>query len=116
MDRYRNFSQRLLLVLLFGGFFTTAIDSRTPAYARDRQERMEDEVRQFHKFLNSHPKVATELRKDPELAENKRYLKKHPELASFLKHHPAIKRELKLHPRRAFGRYYLDDRKHSGRW
>ena len=115
MDRYRNFSQSILLALLLGGFFTTAIDSSTPAYARDRQERMEEDVRQFHKFLNSHPKVATDLRKKPELAENKRYLKKHPELASFLKHHPAIKRELKLHPRRVFGRYHLDDRKHGSR-
>ena len=115
MARNLNFPRSLIAAALLLGLLSPVTIPGIPADARDRQERMEDEVRQFHRFLNSHPKVATELRKNPELAESKRYLKKHPELASFLKHHPAIKRELKLHPRRVFGRYYLDDRKRTGR-
>ena len=73
---------------------------------------LRDEMRQFHDFLQDHPKVSTELRNNPNLVNSKKYLDKHEDLAKFLKRHPAVKREIVDHPRRAFGRYYVDD--HSG--
>jgi hypothetical protein len=71
---------------------------------------LRDEMRQFHDFLQDHPKVSTELRNNPNLVTSKRYLDKHDDLEKFLKRHPAVKREILDHPRRAFGRYYYDDR------
>lgn len=70
---------------------------------------LRDEMRQFHDFLNEHPKVSTELRNNPRLVNNKKYLDKHDDLEKFLKRHPAVKREVLNHPSRAFGRYYRDD-------
>ena len=70
---------------------------------------LRDEVRQFHTFLSDHPKVSTELRANPDLVSNKRYLDKHDDLDKFLKHHPSVKREILEHPRRVFGNYYRDD-------
>lgn len=67
---------------------------------------MRDEVRQFHDFLQDHPKVSTELRSNPNLVNNKKYLDKHDDLEKFLKRHPAVKNEIIRHPRRVFGRYY----------
>ena len=71
---------------------------------------LRDEVRQFHDFLQDHPKVSTELRANPNLASSKRYLDKHDDLEKFLKRHPSVKREILEHPSRVFGRYYRDDR------
>jgi hypothetical protein len=71
---------------------------------------LRDEVRQFHDFLRDHPKVSTELRANPNLVSNKRYLDKHDDLEKFLKRHPSVKREILEHPSRVFGRYYRDDR------
>jgi hypothetical protein len=64
------------------------------------------EVNQLQEFLKSHPKVATDLRANPNLVNNKRYLEKHDDLAKFLKRHPDAKRELVNHPNRVFGNYY----------
>jgi hypothetical protein len=71
---------------------------------------LRDEMRQFHDFLQDHPKVSAELRNNPNLVTSKKYLDKHDDLERFLKRHPAVKREILDHPRRAFGRYYYDDR------
>jgi hypothetical protein len=76
-------------------------------------EHMRSEVNLFHDFLLSHPKVSTELRANPNLANNKKYLDKHDELAKFLKRHPDVKRELVDHPGRIFGNYYRAD---QARW
>jgi hypothetical protein len=71
---------------------------------------LRDEMRQFHDFLQDHPKVSTELRNNPNLVTSKKYLDKHDDLEKFLKRHPAVKREIVDHPHRAFSHYYYDDR------
>jgi hypothetical protein len=71
--------------------------------------KLRDEVRQFHRFLQDHPKVSSELRKNPNLINSKRYLNQHDDLQAFLKRHPAVKREIVTHPSRVFGRYYRDN-------
>ena len=76
---------------------------------------LRDEMRQFHDFLQDHPKVSTELRNNPNLVNSKKYLDKHEDLAKFLKRHPAVKREIVDHPRRAFSRYYVDDHRWAHR-
>ena len=67
---------------------------------------LRDEVRQFHVFLQNHPKVSTELRTNPHLVNNKKYLDKHDDLDKFLKRHPAVRNEIIHHPSRVFGRNY----------
>ena len=76
---------------------------------------LRDEMRQFHDFLQDHPKVSTELRNNPNLVNSKKYLDKHDDLAKFLKRHPSVKREIVDHPRRAFSRYYVDDHRWAHR-
>jgi len=73
---------------------------------------LRDEVRQFQLFLQDHPKVSTELRNNPNLVNNKKYLDKHDDLAKFLKRHPSVKSEIVHHPSRVFGRSNRDQRDH----
>ena len=73
---------------------------------------LRDEVRQFHTFLQDHPKVSTELRNNPKLVNSKKYLDKHDDLEKFFKRHPAVKNEILHHPSRVFGSYYRDERRY----
>jgi len=76
------------------------------ALASTDQDRLRTEVRQFHTFLQNHPKVSTELRTNPKLVNSKRYLDQHDDLEKFLQRHPRIKQEIVNHPSRVFGNYY----------
>ena len=69
---------------------------------------LRDEMRQFHDFLQDHPRVSADLRSNPSLVNNKKYLDKHDELEHFLRRHPSVKREVLERPHRAFGSYYRD--------
>jgi hypothetical protein len=69
---------------------------------------LRDEMRQFHDFLQDHPRVSADLRSNPNLVNNKKYLDKHDELDRFLRRHPSVKREVIERPHRVFGNYYRD--------
>ncbi len=99
-------------VLLILSLVISLIGAASSAWSSSN-EHMRSEVSLFHGFLQSHPKVTAELRTNPNLVNNKKYLDKHDELAKFLKHHPDVKRELVNHPSRIFGNYYRAD---QGRW
>jgi hypothetical protein len=100
----KQLNSRILLVM---SLVIALIGAASPAWSD--HEHMRNEVNLFHDFLQSHPKVSTELRTNPNLVNNKKYLDKHDELAKFLKRHPDVKRELVNHPSRIFGNYYRAD-------
>ena len=56
----------------------------------DRQERDH-----FDQFLDRHREVGEQLRKDPSLANNPKFLKDHPALQTYLQDHPAVRSEIK---------------------
>ena len=90
------------------------------AYAWDGwggRESSRYEIQRFHAFLQVHPRVSTDLRANPRLIVNRRYLARHEELDNFLRRHPVVRREILNNPDRVFGRYYLaDERDRWGRW
>ena len=96
----------MIALALALSFFATA----EPAWSDHEQVR--NEMRQFHDFLQDHPKVSTDLRSNPKLANSKNYLAKHDDLEKFLKRHPAVKRELVNHPGRIFSNYNRSDEAH----
>ncbi len=80
------------------------------AFMRDeeRYDRREDrgrdngitraEVANMDRFLDSHPEIAEQLRKDPSLVDNKEFVANHPALQQFLGAHPGVREEFKEHP------------------
>jgi hypothetical protein len=56
------------------------------------------EMSNFGEFLGGHSTMATELSKDPSLANNKEYLANHPALNDYLKAHPAMSQQLAENP------------------
>jgi phage-related protein len=73
------------------------------------------ELANFDRFLDSHPEIAEQLRKDPSLADNREYLQNHPELQEFLQNHPGVREEMKENPNAFMRREDRYDRTEDGR-
>jgi hypothetical protein len=53
---------------------------------------------EFNRFLDGHPEIAEQLRKDPSLADNPQFLKSHPVLQTYLQNQPEIRQDLRQDP------------------
>ena len=97
---------RIVAALLFLNFSACAAQAWDGWGGR---EPIRYEIRRFHAFLQDHPRVSADLRVNPRLVVNRRYLDRHEDLDDFLRRHPAVRRETLDHPDRVFGRHYLAD-------
>jgi hypothetical protein len=71
---------------------------------------LRDDIRDFHMFLQDHPRISSELRANPNLVNNRRYLDDRDELARFLRRRPGLRQEIVYNPDRVFSRYYSYNR------
>jgi phage-related protein len=72
------------------------------------------ELAQFNQFLDSHPDIADQLRRDPSLADNPQYLDNHPELKTFLQDHSGIREQLNQNPNAFIRQEDVSDRDRNG--
>jgi hypothetical protein len=89
-----------VLSLLIALSFTLA--TATVSSADSLREEMGD----FQHFMREHPRIASDLQRDPSLANNRRYLNDHDNLRDFLHNHPQVRRELSVNPGRAMAGSY----------
>jgi hypothetical protein len=71
----------------------------------DRYERQEGDhditrrdVTEMHHFLDNHPEIAEQLRKDPSLIDKREWVANHPALQEYLQTHPGVSEEFRSHP------------------
>src|SRR5258708_39803542 len=50
------------------------------------------------RFMDSHPEIAEQLRKNPSLVNNEEFVESHPALQQFLASHPGVREEFKENP------------------
>jgi hypothetical protein len=74
----------------------SASAQNTPALQGDDATRQE--LANFNQFLDSHPELSDQLRKDPSLVNNDDYVKQHPALQTYLQDHPAVRQQIKNDP------------------
>lgn len=72
-------------------------------HAENRFDRREDridrsELATMDGFLDKHPEIAEQLRKNPSLANNKDFEKDHPALRDFMQDHPEVREAYADHP------------------
>jgi hypothetical protein len=103
-------------LLLVGSFLTLAPEGH--AWSDDR--RLRDQIAQYHVFMDEHPKASTQIRENPQLVYDRKFLKSHSEVERFLKARPELRQEIARRPGRVFdydrddnryGRYDRDDRR-----
>src|ERR1700722_17826846 len=80
----------------------TPVSAQSQAAKNNQSVQDNDTTRQelarFDQFLDDHPEIAEQLRRDPSLVDNPEYEKNHPELQSYLENHPNIREEIKENP------------------
>ncbi len=73
-------------------------DSASARSTPDRDINNRDELARFDQFLDSHREIAEQLRKDPSLVNDRKFVKDHPALQSYLQEHPQTRDALKNDP------------------
>jgi phage-related protein len=68
-----------------------------PQDGRDR-DMGRGQMASMDRFLDSHPEIFEQLRKDPSLVNNKEFVEKHPALQSYLQQHPGVREEFGENP------------------
>ena len=56
------------------------------------------EIADMDRFLDTHPEIAEQLRKDPSLIDNREWVANHPALQDYLQKHPEVREEIKENP------------------
>ena len=64
----------------------------------DDYDATRDRVADFHRFADSHPEIAEQLRKDPSLVKDRDFLDQHPDLHQYLQDHPGVQQGVTDHP------------------
>jgi len=86
---------------------------------RERDRRDGDttrgELSRMDSFLETHPEIAEQLRKNPSLADNKEFVKNHPALQQFLAQHPGVRDELRENPNAFMSAEQQYDRREDAR-
>ncbi len=83
---------------------------------KDRDHRVGDsdvtrgELRNMDAFMDNHPEIAEQLKKDPSLVNNKQFVASHPALQQFLADHPGVREEYKENPNAFMNREQRFDR------
>ena len=77
--------------------------------ARDR-DITRGELVNMDRFMDSHPEIAEQLRKNPALVNNDKFVKNHAALQEFLASHPGVREEFKENPNAFMAREQTFDR------
>jgi len=89
----------LLLVGTWVSAQTTPTSQNQPApMPQPGNDITRQEVVDFDRFLDSHPEVAEQLRKDPSLIDNRRWVAGHPALQQYMHEHPEVADAFRAHP------------------
>ena len=84
--------------LTFSFLFGLSMFFSTAALAQDDLTR--GELRNLHQFLEEHPRIARDLRTNPSLINDRRWVDRNDPMQNFLKDNPRIRRELRENPGR----------------
>jgi len=86
---------------------------------RDNDRRDNDttrgELASFDRFMDSHPEIAEQLRRDPSLVKNEEFVEKHPALQEYLQQHPGVREEVTENPNGFMRQEQRFDRREDGR-
>ncbi len=104
----------LALAMLF--WIGTPVSGQTaPAQNPQDNDTTWRELADMDRFLDSHPEMAEQLRKDPSLINNQQWVENHPALQEYLQTHPEIREEFSENPNAFMMREERYERREEGR-
>jgi hypothetical protein len=74
-------------------------DDKGQVQGRDRDNDVtRHQLADFDRFLDAHPEIAEQLKRDPSLVNNQKFAADHPALQQFLADHPEVREQYKENP------------------
>jgi dsDNA-binding SOS-regulon protein len=104
MKKQRSYLKIWLVLTALTTFFCLGTSTSARSQSGQKNQLVQDndttrqELARFDQFLDDHPNIAEQVRKDPSLVNNSEYEKNHPELQTYLENHPNIREEIKENP------------------
>ena len=102
MNHQSSIPHFLLMPALLALAMTLSLRPDASAQATMSQSNDNDVTRRelgsFDRFMDSHPEIAEQLRKDPSLVKNKEFVENHPELQEYIQQHPEVREEIRENP------------------
>src|SRR6266705_3543809 len=86
----------------------------TQAVPRDN-DTTRGELASFDRFLDGHPEIAEQLRRDPSLVRNEDFVRDHRDLGEYLEQHPGVREEISEDPDRFMRQEQRFDRREDRR-
>jgi hypothetical protein len=81
-----------------------AFERRMGRYVEGNLQTTQRQLARTDEFLDNHPGIAAQLRKNPALIDNPQFLAQHKELQAYLNDHPETKQEWKDQPEKFYHR------------
>ncbi len=107
MKRRNHLVHYGFIVLTSAGLISAVPPPRAQAQTQDTAPQMQDrddatrrQLAGFDNFLDNHPRIAEDLRKDPSLVNNQEFVENHTDLQRYLQQHPEVREELSQNPNR----------------
>ncbi len=72
------------------------------------------QVASLDRFMDSHPEIAEQLRRNPSLINNEEFVENHPALQDYLQQHPGVREEFSENPRTFMKQEERFDRREEG--
>jgi len=114
----RSFLALLTLATLFGLVTASAqvapSQGGSPAADQDN-DTTRGELASFDRFMDSHPEITDQLRRDPSLVKNEDFVKNHRDLQEYLQQHPGVREEITENPNRFMRQEQRFDRREDRR-
>jgi hypothetical protein len=85
----------MFIGLLFGASSSVHSQTMTPP---DQDTSTWQLLARFDNFLDSHPEVAEQLRKNPSLVNDEEFVENHPALQQYMQQHPGVREEISENP------------------
>jgi hypothetical protein len=84
-------------IVLLGLLVISGLPASAQSWANNNQQLMFEDGN-FHHFAVDNPRIAQDLMRDPNLANDPRYLATHPQLTNFMKQYPNAGATLRANP------------------
>ena len=75
-----------------------AASAQTPMSQGNDSNVTRGDLPSFDRFMDSHPEIAEQLRRDPSLVKNKEFAENHPALQEYMQQHPEVREEIGENP------------------
>jgi hypothetical protein len=98
--KHTNSTYSWLATLALGALIwaTPAVAQSQNAIPRDRDDLTQQQLAGFDQFLDNHPELAEQIRKNPSLANNEEFVENHPDLQHYLQEHPGVREDFQENP------------------